>query len=110
MFYSNAKCQPLNMGFVEPREEFMRVGPDGKATLLSLTPTEMQNVNPVANIETDLQVLFDAGVSPEHVSTSGLFTPSDPAVMQQYATERLSKIASQVTDSVNNNTNNSTNE
>ena len=57
-----------------------------------LTPEERVVVMPVDEIETDLQKLFDAGISPSHVNAD-VVNPTNPYVQQENAMEKLSQIA-----------------
>lgn len=56
-----------------------------------LTPEERAVVMPVDEVETDLQKLFDAGISPSHVNAD-VVNPTNPYVQQENAIERLSQI------------------
>lgn len=76
-----------------PRETIVCVDASGNATYLSLSPSELERVSPLMEIETDLQSLFDANVEPKFVDAANLLTPTNPSTLSGLASDTLTRIA-----------------
>lgn len=63
-----------------------------------LSPLELSAVRPIANIETDLQALLDAGVNPQYVAVDNILSPTSRNVLEQRATDTLCRLADGVYD------------
>lgn len=76
-----------------PRETIVSVDASGNATYLSLSPSELERVSPLMEIETDLQTLFDANIEPKFVDAANLLSPTNPSTLTGLASDTLSRIA-----------------
>lgn len=76
-----------------PHETIVSVDASGNATYLSLSPSELERVSPLMEIETDLQTLFDANVEPKFVDAANLLSPTNPSTLTGLASDTLSRIA-----------------
>ena len=93
MLFGSTKCQGIRPIMDVPRETIVSVDASGNATYLSLSPSELERVSPLMEIETDLQTLFDANVEPKFVDAANLLTPTNPSTLSGLASNTLSRIA-----------------